>query len=205
MCRGRKTDVKDSEWIADLVRHGLIARSFVPPRPLRELRELLRYRRKLVESQAAERNRLLKLLDANIKLASGASDVFGVSGRAMLRALIEGKASADAMADLAKGQSRRERADLILALDGRIEEHHRFLLAMQLRRLEAIEADIAALDLRIGERLTPYCTQHALLTQIPGVDLAGRDGADCRDRCRHERVLERLSPNGLGRRLSRQS
>ena len=143
----------------------------MPPRPLRELRELLRYRRKLVESQAAERNRLLKLLEtANIKLASVASDVFGVSGRAMLRALIEGETSAEAMADLAKGQLRRKRADLILALDGRIEEHHRFLLAMQLRRLEAIEADIATLDLRIGERLQPYCTQHALLMQIPGVD-----------------------------------
>ena len=82
---GRKTDVKDSEWIADLVRHGLIAKSFVPPPPLRELRGLLRYRRKVVESQAAERNRLLKLLEtANIKLASVASDVFDVSGRAML-------------------------------------------------------------------------------------------------------------------------
>ena len=83
---------------------------------------------------------------ANIKLASVASDVFGVSGRAMLRALIEGEASAEAMADLAKGQLRRKRADLILALDGRMEEHHRFLLAMQLRRLEAAEHDIAALD-----------------------------------------------------------
>ena len=168
---GRKTDVKDAEWIADLVRHGLIAKSFVPPAPLRELRELLRYRRKLVESQAAERNRLLKLLEtANIKLASVASDVFGVSGRAMLRALIEGEASAEAMADLARGQLRRKHADLILALDGRVEEHHRFLLAMQLRRLEAIEADIAALDQRVGERLQPYCAQHALLMQIPGVD-----------------------------------
>ena len=93
-------------------RHGLIAKSFVPPRPLRELRELLRYRRKLVESQAAERNRLLKLLEtANIKLASVANDVFGVSGRAMLRALIEGAASAKAMADLAKGQLRLWRDD----------------------------------------------------------------------------------------------
>ena len=165
---GRKTDVKDAEWIADLVRHGLIAKSFVPPAPLRELRELLRYRRKLVESQAAERNRLLKLLEtANIKLASVASDVFGVSGRAMLRALIEGEASPEAMADLARGQLRRKHADLILALDGRVEEHHRFLLAMQLRRLEAIEADIAALDRRVGERLQPYCAQHALLMQIP--------------------------------------
>jgi transposase len=168
---GRKTDVKDSEWIADLVRHGLIAKSYVPPRPLRELRELLRYRRKLVESQAAERNRLLKLLEtANIKLASVASDVFGVSGRAMLRALIAGEASPEAMADLARGLLRRKRDDLILALDGRLEEHHRFLLAMQLRRLEAIEADIAALDARIGERLEPYSAPHALLMQIPGVD-----------------------------------
>ena len=167
---GRKTDVKDAEWIADLVRHGLIAKSFVPPAPLRELRELLRYRRKLVESQAAERNRLLKLLEtANIKLASVASDVFGVSGRAMLRALIEGEASAEAMADLARGQLRRKHDDLVLALEGRVEEHHRFLLAMQLRRLEAIEADIAALDQRI-EQLEPYCVQHALLMQIPGVD-----------------------------------
>jgi hypothetical protein len=107
---GRKTDVKDVEWIADLVRHGLIAKSFVPPRPLRETRELLRYRRKLTESQAAERNRLLKLLEtANIKLASIMSDVFDVSGRAMLRALRDGQASVEAMADLARGQLRRKR------------------------------------------------------------------------------------------------
>ena len=202
---GRKTDVKDSEWIADLVRHGLIAKSFVPPRPLRELRELLRYRRKLVESQAAERNRLLKLLEtANIKLASVASDVFGVSGRAMLRALIAGETSAEAMADLAKGQLRRKRADLILALDGRLEEHHRFLLAMQLRRLEAIEADIAALDLRIGERLEPYSAPHALLMQIPGVDwvvaavLIAEIGVDM------SVFLSVYHLVGLGGRLSRQ-
>jgi len=164
---GRKTDVKDAEWIADLVRHGLIAKSFVPPRPLRELRDL----RKLVESQTAERNRLLKLLEtANIKLASVMSDVFGVSGRAMLKALIEGQASAEAMADLAKGQLRRKRADLVLALEGRMEEHHQFLLATQLRRLEAIEHDVAALDVRIVERLELYRAPHALLMQIPGVD-----------------------------------
>ena len=127
---GRKTDVKDAEWIADLVRHGLIAKSFVPARPLRELRELLRYRRKLVESQSAERNRLLKLLEtANIKLASVASDVFGVSGRAMLKALSEGNVSAEEMAGLAKGQLRPKHDDLVLALEGRVEEHHRFLLA----------------------------------------------------------------------------
>jgi len=168
---GRKTDVKDSEWIADLVRHGLIAKSFVPPKPLREMRELLRYRRKLVESQAAERNRLLKLLEtANIKLASVASDVFGVSGRAMLKALILGTASSEEMAALAKGRLRRKHADLILALDGRIEDYHRFLLTLQLRRLDAAEQDITALDKRIDEKLEPYRTQHALLMQIPGVD-----------------------------------
>jgi len=168
---GRKTDVKDAEWIADLVRHGLIAKSFVPPPPLRELRELLRYRRKLVESQAAERNRLLKLLEtANIKLASVASDVFGVSGQAMLRALIEGTASPIEMAALAKGKLRRKRDDLILALEGRVEPHHRFLLTMQLHRLEVTEQDIDALDLRITERLEPYRIQLALLMQIPGVD-----------------------------------
>jgi transposase len=135
------------------------------------LRELLRYRRKLVENQAAERNRRLKLLEtANVKLASVVSDVFGVSGRAMLRALIAGTASPEAMADLAKGQLRRKRADLVLALEGRVEEHHRFLLGMQLGRLEAAEMDVAALDRRIDEKLEPYRAAHALLMQIPGVD-----------------------------------
>jgi transposase len=168
---GRKTDVKDAEWIADLVRHGLIAKSFVPPPPLRELRDLLRYRRKLIEAQAAERNRLLRLLEtANIKLASVMSDVFGVSGRAMLKALIAGSAAPEEMADLARGQLRRKRAELIEALTGGIEEHHRFLLAMQLGRIEAIEVDIAALDARIGERLLPYSAEMALLMTIPGVN-----------------------------------
>ena len=151
---GRKTDVKDAEWIADLVRHGLIAKSFVPPAPLRELRELLRYRRKLIEAQAAERNRLLRLLEtANIKLASVMSDVFGVSGRAMLKALIAGSATPEEMAALARGQLRRKRAALIEALTGGVEEHHRFLLAMQLGRIEAIEADITALDARIARKI----------------------------------------------------
>jgi len=104
---GRKTDVKDAEWIADLLCHGLLRPSFVPPKPIRELRDLTRYRRKLVESQAAERNRLLKVLEtANIKLASVATDVFGTSGRLMLRALIEGKATAQEMAELAKSKLR---------------------------------------------------------------------------------------------------
>jgi transposase len=102
---GRKTDVKDCEWISDLARHGLIANSFVPPRAIRDLRDLTRYRRKLVQAQAAERNRLIKLLEsAGIKLSGVISDVFGVSGRAMLRALIEGEQSPAEMARLARGE-----------------------------------------------------------------------------------------------------
>jgi transposase len=168
---GRKTDVKDSEWIADLARHGLIAKSFVPPKPIRELRDLLRYRRKLVESGASERNRLLKLLEtANIKLSSVASDVFGVSGRLMLKALIEGQSTPDQIARLAKGQLRKKIGELTLALEGSIQEHHQFLLRMQLRRLESVEADVAELDKRIDEKLEPYRVQHTLLRQIPGVD-----------------------------------
>jgi len=171
---GRKTDVKDSEWIADLLRHGLIRRSFVPPKPLRELRDLLRYRRKLVEAQTAERNRLLKLLEtANIKLASVASDVFGVSGRAMLRALLGGTATPDEMAQLARGSLRKKIASLSAALDGRVEEHHRFLLGVQLDRMEQVEASITKVDARIDEKLLPYATQHQRLTEIPGVDRIG--------------------------------
>src|SRR5438105_9118762 len=127
---GRKTDVKDCDWIGELLRHGLIAKSFVPPKPIQELRTLTRYRRKLMEAGASERNRLLKLLEtANIKLASVASDVFGVSGRQMLLALIGGESRPDEIAQLARGRLRRKLAELEAALDGCVEEQHRFLLA----------------------------------------------------------------------------
>ena len=168
---GRKTDVKDAEWIADLLCHGLLRSSFVPPKPIRELRDLMRYRRKLVESQAAERNRLLKVLEtANIKLANVATDVFGMSGRLMLRALIAGKATPQEMAELAKGLLRKKIPELQLALEGKLEEHHRFLLELQLQRLEAAEKDLALLEQRIRQMLEPYATQLALLDEIPGVD-----------------------------------
>lgn len=168
---GRKTDVKDAEWLADLLCHGLLRSSFVPPKPIRELRDLTRYRRKLVESQAAERNRLLKLLEtANIKLSSVATDVFGVSGRLMLRALIEGKARPQEMAVLAKGKLRNKIPELELALEGNLQEHHRFLLELQLQRLEAAEKDLATLEQRIQQKLEPYATQMQLLDEIPGVD-----------------------------------
>lgn len=168
---GRKTDVKDSEWIADLLRHGLIRKSYVPPKELRELRELLRYRRKLVESRTAERNRLQRLLEtASIKLASVMSDVFGVSGRAMLDAIVQEGYIPTSVAMLARGALRKKTADLALALDGRVEEHQRFMLGMQLRRLDQVEVDIAGIDARIDTKLEPYSVQFKRLQQIPGVD-----------------------------------
>jgi transposase len=168
---GRKTDVKDAEWIADLLCHGLLRPSFVPPPPIRELRDWTRYRRKLVESRTAERNRLLKLLEtANIKLAGVATDVFGVSGLLMLHALVEGKATTQEMAELAKKQLRKKIPELVLALEGKVEEHHRFLLRVQLRRLQAVEEDLGILEQRIQEKLKPYAVQFTLLQEIPGID-----------------------------------
>ena len=168
---GRKTDVKDAEWIAQLVRHGLVRRSFVPPPAIRDLRELVRCRRTLIETRTAARNRVLKLLEgANIKLAGVASDVFGVSGLAMLEALAAGATDAAGMAGLARGRMRRKAAELEAALEGRLREHQRFLLAMQLRPLEAIERDLQALDARIEAQLEPFRAQRELLMRIPGVD-----------------------------------
>jgi transposase len=168
---GRKTDVKDAEWIANLLCHGLLRPSFVPPKPIRELRDLMRYRRKLVESQAAERNRLLKLLETtNIKLSSVATDVFGVSGRLMLHALAQGKATPQEIAELAKGLLRKKIPELEPALEGKLEEHHRFLLELQLRRIQATEEDRAAVEQCIQEKLKPYAEQLARLQEIPGVD-----------------------------------
>lgn len=170
---GRKTDVKDAEWIADLLCHGLLRASFVPPKPIRELRDLTRYRRKLVESRSAERNRLLKVLEtANIKLASVVSDVFGASGRLMLLALAEGKDTVPEMAQLAKKQLRKKIPELQLALEGNVEEHHRFLLSLQLQRLWSVEKDLDVIEQRIEEKLKPYAAERTLLDEIPGVDTA---------------------------------
>jgi transposase len=171
---GRKTDVKDAEWIADLQLHGLLKPSFVPPKPIRQLRDLTRYRRKLVESRSAERNRLLKVLEtANIKLSSVASDVFGVSGMLMLEKLAEGKATPAEMAELAKGRLREKIAELEPALEGRMEEHHRYLLQLQLRRLRDLDQDLKELDSRIQAKLQPYREEMDLLMGIPGVDWGG--------------------------------
>lgn len=167
---GRKTDVLDAEWIADLLRHGLIAKSFVPPKPVRELRDLMRYRSKLVESRSAERNRLLKLLEtANIKISSVATNVFGKSGMRMLEAIAAGGATPAIMADLAMGAMRKKLGELEGALEGRVGEHHRFLLRLQLDRLKAVDADLAQVDGYIDARLEPYRSAQQALQTIPGV------------------------------------
>lgn len=168
---GRKTDVKDAEWLAQLVRHGLIRASFVPPPLLREMRELARYRRKLVETRSGERNRVQKLLEgANIKLGSVASDVFGVSGMLMLSALVKGIQSPAEMASLAKGKLRDKATDLELALEGRMGESQRFLLGEQLTLLAELDRRIAVIEERLALKMKPYCAQVELLTQLPGVD-----------------------------------
>jgi transposase len=168
---GRKTDVKDAEWLAQLIRLGLVRNSFVPDKPFRELRELTRYRRSLVETQASERQRLIKLLEgAGIKLAGVLSDVFGVSGRDILRMLIAGTGTPQQMAALARGTARRKYAALVKALDVQLGNHHRLMLECQLQRVESAQADIAALDVEIDRRLEPYAEQMAALVRMPGVD-----------------------------------
>ncbi len=168
---GRKTDVKDCEWISDLLRHGLIRPGFVPPRELRDIRELSRFRRKLTQLQAGERNRLIKLLEtAGIKLAGVASDVFGVSGRAMIRALIEGEHTPQAMAGLARGKLRGKRKDLARALDVSLKAHQRFMLCTQLARIEQAEADLQRIDITLRKLIAPYADYLRLLMSIPGVD-----------------------------------
>jgi transposase len=168
---GRKTDVKDAEWIADLLRHGLLRSSYVPPPELREIRALLRYRVKLVNARSGERNRVTKLLEScNIKLSSVASDVFGLSGRLMLDALKRGQASPEEMAELAKGRMRSKLPLLKLALEGRMEDHHRQLLSIQLDRLERFDRDLKQMDAKLESKLKPYERQMELLDGIPGIN-----------------------------------
>jgi transposase len=168
---GRKTDVKDAEWIAELLRHGLIQGSFVPDRDGRELRELTRYRTTLVQERTAVVNRLQKTLEgANIKLASVASDILGKSGRAMLDALVAGETDAAALAQRAKGRMQQKRQALEQALTGRMAAHQRFLVAQQLAHIDFQDAAITCASNEIAERLRPV-EQTAIerLDTIPGV------------------------------------
>lgn len=151
---GRKTDVKDAEWIAQLLRHGLLRGSFIPPLPQRDLRDLTRQRTNLVRERAAVVNRLQKVLEwANLKLASVVTDVTGVSARKILAAIVEGQQDAQALADLAKGCLRRKQQQLEQALSGRVREHHRFLIASHLTHIDFLDEQIAIFDTKIAEHI----------------------------------------------------
>lgn len=167
---GRKSDQKDADWIADLLRHGLLRPSFIPPRPARELRELTRYRTSLVQERTAEINRIQKILEgANIKLAAVASDIAGVSGRAMLAAMVAGETDPKVLAGLARGQLRKKQQQLEAALLGSVGAHQRFILDQQLRHLSELEAHIAAVTEEIDRREAPFADARDRLMTIPGV------------------------------------
>ncbi len=167
---GRKTDVKDSEWLADLLRHGLLKASFIPPAAIRELRELTRYRKTLVQERAQEANRLHKVLEtASVKLSVVATDVLGVSGRAMLAALLEGQDDPEGLAELARGRLRAKLPELRRALEGRVQRHHRVLIARILAHIDFLEESIADVQQEIEQCLGPFVEAVDLLQTIPGV------------------------------------
>jgi transposase len=168
---GRKSDIRDCQWIAQLLQHGLLKGSFIPPRPQRELRDLARHRTQLVEEKTRTVNRIHKVLeDTNIKLASVATDILGVSGRAMLEAMIEGQKDPTQLADLAQGQLRGKIPELEKALEGHLTEHHRFMLRLLWKQLTQQEALIAELDSRIEEQTHPFADEIERLDAVPGVD-----------------------------------
>jgi len=167
---GRKTDIKDAQWIADLLQHGLLRPSFVPPAPQREVRELTRYRISLSEERSRLINRLQKTLeDANIKLASVASDVMGRSARDMLAALLAGEVDPAILAELARGRMRSKRDLLAQALQGQLKSHHRFLISEQLTDIDELDEAIGRMSMEIAERLHPYEQQIQRLSTIPGI------------------------------------
>ena len=167
---GRKTDVRDCEWLAQLLEHGLLRGSFVPPVPIRELRDLTRYRAVLVQDRTREANRLHKVLtDAGIQLASVATNVLGASGRAMLTALVEGTTDPNTLADLAQGKLRRKLPALREALAGRFRKHHALLVTRLLAHLDYLDEALEDLTAQIDEALAPFASEAARLDAIPGV------------------------------------
>ena len=170
---GRKTDVKDCQWIAQLLQCGLLRASFVPERPLRELRDLTRQRTQLIGEKARVANRVQKTLeDANIKLGSVASDVLGVSGRQMIQALIDGRQTPEQMAELARRRLREKIPELREALRGKVSSHHRFMLRQLMEHLRHLEGQIETFDVQIEQVLRPFeKTAVQTLDQIPGIDV----------------------------------
>lgn len=173
---GRKTDVKDAQWIADLLAHGLIRGSFVPPTPIQDLRALMRTRKQLVREAARNTQRIQKTLeDANIKLTSVISNILGKSGRAILDALIAGTTDPEALARLATGRLKASHEQLVEALRGAVREHHRFLIKLHLDQVDGLNQAVRELEARVGEELEPFRRSVDLLVTIPGVsDTAAR-------------------------------
>ena len=171
---GRKSDVKDAEWISDLLAHGLLRGSFVPPARVQELRDLTRTRKQLVREVARHTLRIQKTLeDANLKLTEVISDVLGLSGRAILHAIIEGETNPERLVDLASGRLKAPRSTLVDALTGRVTEHHRFMLRMHLQQIQALEQAVRELEARAGAG--PFRAAVELLTTMPGIsDIAAR-------------------------------
>jgi transposase len=167
---GRKTDIKDAAWLAELLQHGLLRASFIPPVAQRELRDLTRYRSTFIRERVTLINRVQKLLeDANIKLAAVASDIMGVSGRAILAALIAGHTDPHTLAELAKGRLRSKREPLAKALEGRVKPHHRFVLTELLCQIDSLDETIARFDAQIQEISGPFEEAVGLLDTIPGI------------------------------------
>jgi transposase len=167
---GHKTDIKDSEWIADLLRHGLLKASFIPPKPIRELRDLVRTHTHLIQERSRHINRIHKTLEtANIKLGSVVSEVLGKSARLMLEALIAGKTDPLELAKLARGRMRPKIALLQQALQGHLEPHHRFLLSQTLAHLDFLKLRGEQLEREVAERLSPFEKSLALLMTIPAI------------------------------------
>ncbi len=167
---GRKTDVNDATWIADLMAHGLIRPSFVPPQPIQELRDLTRTRTQLKRERSQHVQRLQKVLeDANVKLANVVSDVLGVSGRAMLEAIVRGESDAQALAALGHGRLKASKAEVAEALQGRVREHHRFLLRLHLGQIDALDRSTELVEQRVEALLLPFADEVRRLKTIPGV------------------------------------
>lgn len=169
---GYKTDAKDARWLAELLEHGLLRASFIPPREIRDLRDMTRYRRRLIEERTAEVNRVQKILeDANIKLACVATNVFGVSGRAILNALLEGKLTPEEMAELSKGRLRNKREELAESLVGKFRPHHALLLSRMLEHIDFLDGAIEDCDTTIEGMLRPFVSKIENIDTVTGVDV----------------------------------
>jgi len=168
---GHKTDVGDAAWLADLLRHGLLRASFIPPATIRDVRELTRYRANLVRSRTTEANHVLKTLEvANLKLGSVATDALGASGWAMLTAIAAGEDDAEVLAQMAKAGLRKKLDELEQALTGRVKPHHRVLLRTSLDHLRCLEQMIEALDREVEQAMVPFAARQAALDAVPGID-----------------------------------